>query len=253
MEEASEQNSISVIIPAYNEEATLDRVTRDVIRALRETGHSDFEILIFDDKSRDRTPEIADRLAAEEPRVRAIHNERNMNLGYNFRTGVATAAKKYVMMIPADGDIEPESFKMIFAAVGRTDLVLVYAGNREIRPRFRQAVSALFTGTLNLLFGLRLKYYNGTNVFRTELARRVLPKSTGFAYMAEMVVPLVRAGASYVEVPMVLTPSVANEMVTSAFRFKNVRSVVLAVLALFISLRLLGRNPAKKTAKVLDS
>lgn len=246
MEGTSEPKSLSVIIPAYNEEETLDRVVCDAIRALRQTGHSDFEILIFDDRSRDRTPEIADQLAAEEPRVRVIHNERNMNLGYNFRAGVTLATKEYVMLIPADGDINPECFPAIFAAIGKTDLVLVYAGNRELRPRFRQALSASFTEILNFLLGLKLKYYNGTNVFRTELARKVLPKSTGFAYMAEMVAPLVSAGATYVEVPMILMPSVADEMATSAFRFKNIKSVVLAVIALFIRLRILGCNPAKE-------
>ncbi len=229
--------SMTVFIPAYNEEATLEGVVADVRAALADAGRTDHEILIVDDASTDGTGVIADRISAADARVRAVHNERNRNLGYNFRLAARLAAKDCMVMIPGDGDIERESMAGIFRALGSADCVLVYAANPELRPSVRRAVSRSFTAVMNALFGFRIRYYNGPNGFRVPLLRRVRGTTDGFAFMAETVVSLLSAGSSYVEVPMRLKPSVAGEMATSAFRVKNVLSVAKTVVSLFLRAR----------------
>ena len=65
--------SLTIFYPCYNEEANVERVTRAAVEVARKIA-DDFEVLIVNDGSRDRTGEIADRLVAEIPGVRAVHN-----------------------------------------------------------------------------------------------------------------------------------------------------------------------------------
>ena len=77
------ERSISLIMPAYNEEEAIEFTVRSVKEKLKQHGF-DYEILIFDDASNDQTGEIAEKLSAEDPKIKIFHNSINMNLGYNF-------------------------------------------------------------------------------------------------------------------------------------------------------------------------
>ena len=87
--------SVSIIIPAYNEEKNLAQTIKFLLDRLNENIISDFEILVFDDNSTDNTGKIADDLAEKYPQIKVIHNPRNMNLGYNITKGFQLATKEY--------------------------------------------------------------------------------------------------------------------------------------------------------------
>ena len=72
--------SLTITFPCYNEEANVERVTRAALAVAQKVA-DDYEIVIVNDGSRDRTGEIADRLAAENPHVRAVHNRPNQGCG----------------------------------------------------------------------------------------------------------------------------------------------------------------------------
>ena len=78
--------SISVFFPCYNEEANVEATTRAALAALSQVS-SDFEVIIVNDGSTDRTGEIADQLAQEHPRVRAVHNRPNLGYGGALQRG----------------------------------------------------------------------------------------------------------------------------------------------------------------------
>src|SRR3990172_5197590 len=184
--------SLSIIIPALNEEGNLEATVRAVTAALGER-FSPWEILIFDDGSRDGTGQIADALADRDSRVRAIHNGTTRGLGW----------------------------------VGTAEIVVTHTANFRSRPWSRRLVSWGFTATLNLLFGLRLRYYNGTVVHRRENLLGLPPPAHGFAYQAEALVRLVKAGHSYIEVG---TPIQKREHGSSKlFAWRNLLSVARAL------------------------
>ena len=91
--------TISLIIPALNEEAGLEPTVNKVIQALGEK-FTDYEILIVNDGSQDKTGEIAERLAANNYHIRVFHNPKNLGLGYNYRRGVGLATKDYIGWVP---------------------------------------------------------------------------------------------------------------------------------------------------------
>lgn len=211
---------------------------------------SDCELLIFDDGSRDGTGPLADTIAAADglQRIKVVHNGVNKGFGYNFRRGVELAAKDYVAMIPGDNEIAAESVADIFAAVGKSDIVAPYTINTHVRPMKRRVISRGFTTAMNMLFGMRLRYFNGPAVYRSEVIRSIPITTSGFAFASSIMVRLIRSGHSYTEVGMYVRPQKNRR--TKAFALRNVVGVVKTVLKLFWQVRVAerGKYSRKQTA-----
>ncbi len=227
--------SLSVIIPALNEEDNIEECVGEVLAAVGER-FSDYEILIFDDGSTDATGGIADDLASRDKHIRVIHNGRTMGFGYNYRTGVERAKKDYVVMFPGDNEIPSRSMKKVLDLAGTADIIIPYTVNTRVRPPARRIVSSLFTITLNLLFGLRLRYYNGTVVHKSALIKSVPMTTDSFAYQAEILVKLIKAGRGYVQTGMYLRDREHGS--SKAFRIKNIIDVFKTIGRLFVKVRL---------------
>lgn len=206
--------SLSIIMPAYCEVKNLRTAYESTTRAIKGAGVSDYEIIIITntrrDGSHDGTPDIAEELAKENPRARHIHNPAYVNLGFKFRQGAMTAAKDYVTWVPGDNETVESSIAEIMNHLGEAPMVISYTANRYVRKWKRRFVSRCFTVLCNILFGLRLKYYNGICIYSRELLQAVPMKSDNFAYMAEIIIYLVKSGVGYVEVPMLIKPTTAT-------------------------------------------
>ncbi|MEK7142452.1 MAG: glycosyltransferase family 2 protein [Patescibacteria group bacterium] len=221
--------NLSVIIPAYNEEKNIRSTVEGLVSVFKNKTFNDYEILIFNDKSTDKTGEIADNLAGEYKGVRVIHNPVNRGFGYNYKKGVELAQGKYALMIPGDDETDLGSIDSLLNSIGKADLILSYTANMEVRKLFRRIVSGIFVKFLNAMFGLRLKYYNGICIHRTDLARKSVPTTFGFAFAAEMTIKLLKSGFSFVEVPIRIKPTDKS----SAFKAKNIISVIKTIISLF--------------------
>lgn len=235
------ERSITILISAYNEERNLRAAVRGINEAVSSV-FGDYELIILDDGSTDKTPEIADQLAKENRRIMVIHNKRNMNVGYSYRAGVAAATKKYVMILPGSGGIPQESIKAFLQHVGEKDIVTSYVTNREARPWKRRLISNLFTTTLNLLFGLRLKYYLGMVCYETSLARQAKITTNSYAFQAEILIRLLHRGCSYEEISFGIDK--APKPTSKMFRAKNILGVTALMPKLFVEVWLerLSRN-----------
>ncbi len=241
--------SISIIIPCLNEDGNLRGTVNCVKEALKESGRfSDYEMLIFNDFSIDNTGKLAEEIKKEEKGIRVIHNPKNMGFGYNYTEGVRLAKKDYIIMVPGDNEIPAEAIKKIFGKVGMADIVIPYTANPEVRPLSRRVISRLFVILINILFGMGIRYYNGTCVIKSALLKKVPLKTWGFAYMAAILVRLLKSGASFTEVGVDIRPRQTGK--TKAFRLKNIVSVLSAILSLFWEVRVKERGrynlPAKR-------
>lgn len=224
-------HSVTAVITAFNEEATVASAIAATDAALARFT-DDYEILVVNDGSRDRTGAIADECARADARVRVLHNPENRNLGYNLRRAVAEARKEYTFaFVSADNYPSPEHFHNLLSAIGRRDIVIGYLIGYGNRTWFRRLLSIVFTAIMNLLFGNRIRYYNGPLIVRTAVWRTVPMTVGGFAYMAEVTATLLKRGVSYTEVPFTLTP----ERKGANFRMlrRNTGSVLLAIVSMF--------------------
>jgi glycosyltransferase involved in cell wall biosynthesis len=199
--EPQPEQSVSIIVCAYNEGGNLRQAVRDILAAA--TALDDYEILIVNDGSIDATPEVADHLAREYPRrVRVIHHSVNLGLRAAYESGLSAASRPYTVWLPGDGEMAAHSIRDIFKAVGSADLILPYHGTPERRPWFRRALTWISTTQLNTLLGHRLHYYQGTVVYPTPLARRLPRTEAGFFFAAEMLAHALEDGPTYTEIPL---------------------------------------------------
>jgi len=198
---ASGDDSITAVVAARDEEAGLAHAVAILAEALR-THFPRYEILVYDDGSQDRTGAIADELAATLPNVVAIHHAEPRGLGGVIRAGLERAGMRYFFWMDGKGATRASALDAIFAARGRTDLVIPYPTNQHERSFTRRTLSALFQALLNAAFGLRVRYYNHLVLSQTAQARRYRSPSGSHAAQAEMLVRMLRAGLTYVEVPV---------------------------------------------------
>ena len=230
--------SVSVIVPADNEAGNIKSAINAIVALLSKNGIPDYEILLFDDCSNDGTERIADELAAHNARIQVIHNKTNKGLGYNFRTGVIIAQKEYVGWFPGDNETSHETIDNIFSAIakGGHDVIVPYTFNPWLRPLHRRVLSAMYTAVFNAVFGLRLRYFNGACFFRRALLKNVKMTTDGPAYMAEILVQLIKKNrASYAEVPMFIRQR--DYGTSRVLKWKNVWPIAKTLTMLFFRVR----------------
>jgi len=216
------RDGVTVIVPALDEECDLESAVRTALDVAPRHA-STVEVLVFDDGSRDGTGAIADRLAAADPRVRAIHHDRPMGPGAVFLRGVAAARTSHVIVVQGKDDTPAEALDAILGRRGRADAIVPYTLNSGDRPLVRRALSAAFVAALNAATGLRLRYYNHSVLHRTDLVRTVPVRTSSYAYQAEVLIDLLRRGCSYEEVGV--TDRFDPGRRTRAFRPANVIGV----------------------------
>ncbi|MBN2052405.1 glycosyltransferase family 2 protein [Candidatus Woesearchaeota archaeon] len=222
------KKSITIFVPAYNEEEHLEKAVKRYDRVARSVVN-DYEILIVDDGSKDKTPVIADRLARHYSKVRVIHNPKNMGLGYGFRKAVKLARKNYFIYLTGEGEAKDESIKSLFQHMGEADIVIAYLSDSRTRRLSRRIISRVYTEILNVLFGNRVKYYNGHSIYKTSLLKKVKMTTNSFANQSEVLIRLLKKKHSYIHAPY----QVAKTKGTTLFKFKNMIGVGKTVMKLF--------------------
>lgn len=234
------------MVPALNEEDNLANTINEIQEGLR-GKIKNYEIFIFDDGSTDQTGKIADQLAKDSSKIKVIHNRPNKGLGNCYREGLRMAKFEYYMYIPGDNQFPKKALIALVNRIGELDIIIPYVTNMHIRPLPRQILSSTFTIIINLAFGLHIKYYNGTVIHRTDILRRVRSTTNGFAYQAEILIQLLKSGASFVEVGYEMVERQIG--LTSAFKLKNVKSVFQTIGLLFWEIQVLRKFPVRSEIK----
>lgn len=200
------KDSISIIIPAYNEEhSLLDAVNIAERVVSRVVG--DYEIIIVNDGSTDGTGRIADRIRGKNRHVRVIHHRSNQGFGSTFKDGIRAASKTYCTGFPADNDLYEDTFRDIVSARKKDCIVMTYMSDTSLRNRPRRIISTIYTIIVNFLFRLKLQYYNGYFICPTTVLQRLDLKSEGFTLFAEIKIKLIKKYEfNYREIPYVCGP-----------------------------------------------
>jgi len=166
--------SLTIMYPCYNEEANVERVTRAAVAVGRKYA-ADLEVLIVNDGSRDKTGEIADRLAAEIPEVRVVHNNPNRGYGGALSRGFREATKNWIFYTDGDGQFDFEEIGSILPLLKTHDVVSCYRLDRK-DSTMRKLNAFAWSTLVNLLFriGLRdidcaFKLYPRTFIERIEM------------------------------------------------------------------------------------
>lgn len=182
---AKRLSSLTVLFPCYNEEANVERVTRQAL-AVCPAVAEEFEVLVVNDGSGDRTGEIADRLAGELPAVRVVHNRYNQGYGGALRRGFGEARKEWIFFTDGDGQFDLAELAKLPPMLERCDIV---CGYRLVRrdPWHRRVNGWCWTGLVGLLFGLWLRDVNcAFKLLPRSLFEQITPRSRGALINAEI-------------------------------------------------------------------
>lgn len=227
----SAAKSITVVVPALNEEHHLESAVEIIVEAV-ERWFDEYEIFIYNDGSTDSTGEVAERIAARNGQITAIHHARPQCLGGVIQAGLQRATMTYFMWIDGKGATTAESLNNIFSRCGEADLVVPWPTNQHERPFVRRVISRTFVVLFNTLFRLRLNYYTHPVLCRTEQAQRFTIRTASYAFQVEALIKMIKSGCSYVQVPVKdhFQLQEVGKRKTKAFRWKNVSGTLVCLL-----------------------
>ncbi|MCE0522826.1 MAG: glycosyltransferase family 2 protein [Methylacidiphilales bacterium] len=232
----SSQPSLSVCIPSYNEEATIESAVAQ-IEAVLDKLPGDYEILVCDDGSSDRSGEIIRRMAAADPRLRPIFHPTNKGIRATFEELYASATKEAVFLIPSDLEWPPEILPVLIASFGEADIVIAGRTNKNYGP-FRSLVSHIFNLVPLALFGVRTNDAGAVKLVRREIIERVNILSSSPFSEAERIVRAVRLGYRVKLVPTVTRQRRAG--ISHGVRLKVLIEAVSDVCRVWWDIRILG-------------
>jgi len=161
--------SISVIMPAYNEEPGLEKAFRHTYESFQSLGF-DFEIIIVDDHSEDRTADIARELAGAYPNAISLFHAKNQGIGGAFRTGISKATKEFVVFVPVDNPLDPDDILTYFKRMEVCDIVVGSRVERVGYTRVARFASFMYNRIMvPLLFNIGVSDVNWIQVYRRSL------------------------------------------------------------------------------------
>jgi glycosyltransferase involved in cell wall biosynthesis len=165
-----------------------------MVAALEEVD-DEFEVIVIDDGSTDRTGEITERIAAEDPRVRVLHNERNLNYGISLRRGIAAARCEWVLHDGMDLPLAPEDIGAFTPHFADADVVVARRRDRAAHSPWRKLTSWTNNALLRVLFAPRTADLNFTQFYRRTYVQGLAPRATSPAVVTpELILRAERTG-----------------------------------------------------------
>lgn len=201
---------VTIIIPVFNEEATIASVL-EAILALGPTI-ADFEILVSDDGSEDRTRDRVRPFISEDSRLRMVVSPTNRGKGAAIRQALGAASGDVVLIQDADTEYSPTDYPTLLAPFADESVGAVY-GSRFLDRRWPRGMrlqnwlaNRCFTITTNMLFnGSITDEGTGYKVFRRNLLQSLSLECDGFEFCAEATAKLLLRDIVIREVPVSYT------------------------------------------------
>jgi dolichyl-phosphate beta-glucosyltransferase len=204
--------SISIIIPAYNEEKRLPATLDRVIEYLHGERFEFAEVLVVDDGSRDSTVALVQEFSRRRPCVRLLQNPGNRGKGYSVRHGMLEAKGEWALFTDADLSAPIEELEKLLIAVERKGAAIAI-GSRALdrslvgvhQPLFREYAGRFFNLVMRGITGLKFKDTQcGFKLFRRDAARAIFERQQleRFGFDAEVLFIGKLFGYEMVEVPV---------------------------------------------------
>lgn len=198
--------SISVVLPAWNEEHNIATAIQQAVTALEGIG-ADYEIIVVDDGSRDGTARVVGELQAGNPQLRLVRHEVNRGYGQALRSGYAAAQKDLVLIHHADSQFDLTEIKRFLPLLAQADIICGYRAQRA--DPFMRKVNALGWNTVvRLLFGYLARDIDcGFKLFRREVLEHVhLTATRGAMIDTELLASARARGFRIAELPVTHLP-----------------------------------------------
>ena len=198
-------HSITIFFPMFNEEDNIIRSVSHAKQVLEEIT-DDYEILIVNDGSIDRTGEIAEELARKDEKVRVIHHPENIGLGGAVTTGFKNGRCEYILYMDGDNPFEVSEVKKALPYLEEYDVLTGYRINRRDTLK-RYVYSKSYNWLIRILFGIKVRDVNFSfKMCRRDIFQRIELKSKGSFIDAELLIKARNNNLRIKEIPIKYTP-----------------------------------------------
>jgi glycosyltransferase involved in cell wall biosynthesis len=236
-------SGLSVFLPSHNEEGNVERVVNGFLKELPRFA-DDYEVIVVNDGSRDRTGEIAARMAAEDSHVRVVNHEVNRGYGGAVISGIRAARMPWVLLADGDGQFDPADVGRLVPLAANHDVV---AGRRAHRadPLMRRINGKAWTTLVRVMLGITISDIDcGFKLFRRDILDQIELRAHGAMISTELMARVGGRGARVTEVDVSHLPRLAGEQSGA-----NLRVVMRAFKELFLLYRELKAEGALAPSK----
>lgn len=210
-------SSLSFVFPAYNEEPNIRPLVAAVLK-LAPTVAKDFEIIIVNDGSKDKTKAIVEALAKKDKHVRLVDNPQNMGYGQTVWNGLRAASKEWVFFSDADLQFDLSELKNLTPHSTDFDVVVGYRARRR-DPFIRLVNAKSWNLFIRLLLGVKIKDLDcAFKLFRRRVLDDLEITAGGATFSAELMARLQKKGLVFKEVPVTHLPRQAGNQTGAKFK-----------------------------------
>ena len=214
---------LSIFYPMWNEEEYIERALtagrRACQRLLARGDIGDYELIVVDDASTDRTGEIADRIAIEDPHVKVVHHPRNRKLGGAMKTGFATATGDVILYTDADLPFDMAELPRAVRLMRDydADIVSAYRFDRTGEGYLRTVYTFVYNLLIRTLFDVKARDINfAFKLCRARVFDHVELRSEGSFIDAELVIRSTRLGYEMLQFGVDYFPRTRGESTLSS-------------------------------------
>jgi glycosyltransferase involved in cell wall biosynthesis len=264
--------SVSLLCWAYNEELIIEGFLRRA-DALMRNSVEEYEIVVIDDCSTDRTNDIVRHLQQTEiPRIRLFRNEANRNVGYSCRKAIQEAKKEFLFWQTVDWSYDISRLREFLELLKKIDVVagvrrapvpqktvsgklvsaLILLFGKHLTKRSdtigKAVVSVINYSLIRILFGMPMSDYQNVVFYRTSFIQSVKIRTDSSFVNPELLLNAYWSGRSIAEVPISFIPRTAGE--AKGTRLKAIRKSVKDVFCFWVKYHLLADKSGRKYGEI---
>lgn len=225
--------SVSFVLPMYNEEEAIED-TLEEIRIIAEAISGDYEIIISDDASTDRSVAIAEKEAESDPKIKILKLEKNTKFGGALANGLKNASKDIILYTDSDLPISLLDIKKSLPMIEDADIVTAVSIVKKGENLKRKIISMGYNFLLHALFKMKLRDINsGYKIYRRKMLEGMDFISRSPFIDAEIFLRAAKKGAKITEYPLIFRPrrqgvskvasiSIIIQTFMDMFKFKSV-------------------------------
>jgi glycosyltransferase involved in cell wall biosynthesis len=211
-----ENKSLSIVFPAYNEEKNIEETLSDAYK-FADKHFKDFEIIVVNDGSKDKTAEKVENISKKHKKVKLLNNSKNLGYGATVWKGLKAAKKELIFFSDADRQFNLKEIANIIEHVGEYDVVIGYRRKRQ--DSFLRKLNAWgWKLLIRLVLNLKIRDIDcAFKLFRNQVVQEIKVESTGATFSAELIYNIKKSGFKIKEIGVSHFPRVAGSPTGAKF------------------------------------